>query len=133
MSSGTGALVPSAGARGDAHAKPPRLASVRNAAWSSVAAGVSYGDRQARLSRAQLRAGLRARKALKKRGEIVAPSAFRKGGVFARDGVSFYFPEDRFTFARRAWMSDDVFEAAEDEGEDAGGVGPVQRVRWVPR
>ena len=111
-------MVPSAGARGDAHAKPPRLASVRNAAWSSVAAGVSYGDRQARLSRAQLRAGLRARKALKKRGEIVAPSASRKGGVFARDGVSFYFPEDRFTFARRAWMSDDVFLRALDE-EDA--------------
>ena len=118
VSSGTGALVPSAGARGDAHAKPPRLASVRNAAWSSVAAGVSYGDRRARLSRAQLRAGLRARKALKKRGEIVAPSASRKGGVFARDGVSFYFPEDRFTFARRAWMSDDVFLRALDE-EDA--------------
>ena len=118
MSSGTGALVPSAGARGDAHAKPPRLASVRNAAWSSVAAGVSYGDGRTRLSRAQLRAGLRARKALKKRGEIAAPSASRKGGVFARDGVSFYFPEERFIFARRARMSDDVFLRALDE-EDA--------------
>lgn len=111
-------MVPSAGARGDAHAKPPRLASVRNAAWSSVAAGVSYGDGRTRLSRAQLRAGLRARKALKKRGEIAAPSASRKGGVFARDGVSFYFPEERFIFARRARMSDDVFLRALDE-EDA--------------
>ena len=76
-----GGTVPSAGARGDAHAKAPRLASVRDAAWSSVATGVTYGDGEARLSRAQLRAGLRARKALKKRGALV-PSASKKPGVF---------------------------------------------------
>ena len=79
--------MPSAGARGDAHAKAPRLASVRDAAWSSVATGVTYGDGETRLSRAQLRAGLRARKALvKKRGALV-PSASKTGGVFARDAA----------------------------------------------
>ena len=81
MSRGNGGTAPSAGARGDAHSKPPRLASVCGAAWSSVATGVTYGDGETRLSRAQLRAGLRARKALKKRGALV-PSASKKPGVF---------------------------------------------------
>ena len=82
-----GGTVPSAGARGDAHAKAPRLASVRDAAWSSVATGVTYGDGETRLSRAQLRAGLRARKALvKKRGALV-PSASKTPPVFARDAA----------------------------------------------
>lgn len=87
MSRAHGGTVPSAGARGDAHAKAPRLASVRDAAWSSVATGVTYGDGETRLSRAQLRAGLRARKALvKKRGALV-PSASKTPPVFARDAA----------------------------------------------
>ena len=82
-----GGTVPSAGARGDAHAKAPRLASVRDAAWSSVATGVTYGDGETRLSRAQLRAGLRARKALREKRGALVPSASKTktGGVFARD------------------------------------------------
>ena len=63
------------------------MASVRDAAWSSVATGVTYGDGETRLSRAQLRAGLRARKALvKKRGALV-PSASKTPPVFARDAA----------------------------------------------
>lgn len=82
-----GGTVPSAGARSDAHAKAPRLASVRDAAWSSVATGVTYGDGETRLSRAQLRAGLRARKALREKRGALVPSASKTktGGVFARD------------------------------------------------
>ena len=99
MSRGNGGTVPSAGARGDAHAEPSRLASVCGAAWSSVATGVTYGDGQARLSRAQLRAGLRARKALKKRGALV-PSASKKPSVFARDAAP-SFPK-RFVDAEDA-------------------------------
>lgn len=133
MSRAHGGTVPSAGARGDAHAKAPRLASVRDAAWSSVATGVTYGDGETRLSRAQLRAGLRARKALvKKRGALV-PSASKTPPVFARDAADVDVATTDVDIRRRAQTFDPANNAVVKRGgetRDAEGLEPLSEIRF---
>ena len=109
------------------------MASVRDAAWSSVATGVTYGDGETRLSRAQLRAPGSALEKRSSKSAARSCRARRKRHPFSRDAADVDVATTDVDIRRRAQTFDPANNAVVKRGgetRDAEGLEPLSEIRF---